>query len=68
VHGRNAITWEEKFALDLWYVDHWSLWLDAKILALTVQRVFLREGISSDKHATMPNFMGTEAPAPTATP
>jgi sugar transferase EpsL len=68
VHGRNAITWEEKFALDLWYVDHWSLWLDAKILAMTVQSVFLRKGISSDKHATMPNFMGTEAPAPTATP
>jgi lipopolysaccharide/colanic/teichoic acid biosynthesis glycosyltransferase len=68
VHGRNAITWEEKFALDLWYVDHWSLWLDAKILAMTVQSVFLRKGISSDKHATMPDFMGTEVPAPPAPP
>jgi sugar transferase EpsL len=68
VHGRNAITWEEKFALDLWYVDHWSLWLDAKILAMTVQSVFLRKGISSHKHATMPDFMGTEVPAPSAPP
>jgi lipopolysaccharide/colanic/teichoic acid biosynthesis glycosyltransferase len=62
VHGRNAITWEEKFALDVWYVDHWSLWLDAKILVLTARRVLLREGISADKCATMPEFFGSEEP------
>lgn len=59
VNGRNAISWEEKFALDVWYVDHWSLWLDVKILALTVARVLKRSGISRDGHATMPEFMGT---------
>ncbi len=58
VRGRNANSWEEKFALDLWYLDHWSLWLDAKILALTVLRVLQRQGISREGHATMPEFMG----------
>ena len=54
VNGRNAISWEEKFALDIWYVDHWSLWLDFRILLLTVWRVLRSQGISSDQHATMP--------------
>jgi len=58
INGRNAITWEEKFTLDVWYVDNWSLWLDIKILALTLIKVFKREGISADGEATMPEFMG----------
>jgi sugar transferase EpsL len=58
VNGRNAITWEEKFALDVWYVDNWSLWLDIRILAMTVVKVFKREGISAAGEATMPEFMG----------
>jgi lipopolysaccharide/colanic/teichoic acid biosynthesis glycosyltransferase len=61
VRGRNANSWEEKFALDLWYLDHWSLWLDARILALTVLRVLQRQGISREGHATMPEFMGNES-------
>jgi len=58
VNGRNAITWEEKFALDVWYVDNWSLWLDLKILVLTLVKVLRREGISAEGEATMPEFMG----------
>lgn len=61
IHGRNAISWEEKFALDVWYVDHWSLALDARILIETVGRVLKRDGVSSDGHATMPEFEGTPA-------
>ncbi len=61
VNGRNAISWEEKFALDVWYVDHWSLALDLRILAMTLIRVFRREGISREGHATMPEFLGTTA-------
>lgn len=59
VNGRNAISWEEKFALDVWYVDHWSLALDARILLLTLARVVRRSGISREGHATMPEFMGS---------
>jgi sugar transferase EpsL len=59
VNGRNALTWEEKFALDVWYVDHQSLWLDVKILAMTVWQVLKREGISQPGHATMEEFRGT---------
>ena len=59
INGRNALTWEEKFALDVWYVDHWSLALDAKILVMTVRHIFKREGISHAGRATMPEFMGT---------
>lgn len=59
VNGRNAISWEEKFKLDVWYVDHWSLWLDLKILGLTFVKVFKKEGISSNSHATMEEFFGT---------
>jgi lipopolysaccharide/colanic/teichoic acid biosynthesis glycosyltransferase len=60
INGRNAISWEQKFALDTWYVDHWSLWLDFRILMLTVWRVVSRQGISSGDHATMPVFMGSK--------
>jgi lipopolysaccharide/colanic/teichoic acid biosynthesis glycosyltransferase len=59
VNGRNAISWEEKFRLDVWYVDHWSLWLDLRILLRTVWIGLRREGISAAGHATMPEFMGT---------
>ncbi len=58
VNGRNAITWEQKFALDVWYVENRSLLLDLQILWLTVRKVFWREGISAGNHATMPEFMG----------
>jgi lipopolysaccharide/colanic/teichoic acid biosynthesis glycosyltransferase len=61
VNGRNAITWDEKFALDTWYVDHWSLWLDFRILLLTVWRVFGGHGVSQAGHATMPEFMGSKS-------
>lgn len=59
VNGRNAISWEEKFKLDVWYVDHQSLWLDLKILLMTVVKVFRREGISHPGQATMEEFMGS---------
>ena len=58
VNGRNAISWEDKFKLDVWYVDHRSLWLDVKILWLTVQKVLVRDGISAEGEATMPRFTG----------
>jgi lipopolysaccharide/colanic/teichoic acid biosynthesis glycosyltransferase len=51
VNGRNAISWEEKFRLDVWYVEHRSFWLDLKILALTLKKVFVREGISQEGQA-----------------
>jgi lipopolysaccharide/colanic/teichoic acid biosynthesis glycosyltransferase len=66
INGRNALTWDEKFRLDVWYVDHRTFWLDLKIIALTVTRVFRREGISAAGEATMPRFTGT--PAPDRTP
>ena len=59
VNGRNAISWEEKFALDVWYVDHWSIWLDLKILIMTVFKVLKREGISAKNQATMEEFQGS---------
>lgn len=59
INGRNAISWEQKFALDTWYVEHVSVWLDIKILALTVWRVLRREGISAAGEATMPRFEGS---------
>ena len=58
VSGRNALGWDEKFKLDVWYVDHRSLWLDIKILWLTVKKVLVREGISAAGEATMPRFTG----------
>jgi sugar transferase EpsL len=60
VNGRNALSWEEKFKLDVWYVDNWTIWLDLKILWLTLVKVLRREGISAHGHATMPEFKGSE--------
>ncbi|WP_343347845.1 sugar transferase [Sphingomicrobium sp. XHP0239] len=60
VNGRNAITWPQKFALDVWYVDHRSFWLDVKILALTVRKVFARSGIDAEGGRIMPRFTGNE--------
>ncbi len=60
VNGRNSISWEDKFALDVWYVDNMSLGLDIKIILMTLQKVFKRSGISAEGHATMYEFMGTE--------
>jgi lipopolysaccharide/colanic/teichoic acid biosynthesis glycosyltransferase len=59
VNGRNALTWEQKFELDVWYVDHRSFWLDLRIMLMTVCKVFVREGISAKGEATMPRFTGT---------
>lgn len=59
VNGRNAISWEEKFALDVWYVDNQSLWLDIKILLLTVKKVLVRDGITAEGEATMSRFTGS---------
>ena len=58
VNGRNAISWEDKFKLDIWYVDNQSLWLDLKILFLTVKKVVVRDGISAEGEATMSKFTG----------
>ena len=60
VNGRNAISWEEKFELDVWYVNNRTLWLDFKILLLTVKKVFVKEGISAGGHVTIEPFTGTE--------
>ncbi len=61
VNGRNALTWDEKFRLDIWYVDNWSLGLDVKILLLTVKKVFKQEGISQNADiVAMPEFMGND--------
>ncbi|WP_134598644.1 sugar transferase [Pseudomonas aeruginosa] len=60
VNGRNALSWEEKFELDVWYVDNRSFWLDLKIILLTLKKVFVREGISADGEATMSKFTGSE--------
>lgn len=59
VNGRNALSWEKKFLLDVWYVDNWSLSLDMKILWLTVKTVFCKEGVSAEGHETMPRFTGS---------
>ncbi|MCX6583578.1 MAG: sugar transferase [Candidatus Aminicenantes bacterium] len=60
VNGRNALSWEAKFELDVWYVDHWSLFLDLKIIGLTVIKVLKREGISGEGCATMEKFNGSD--------
>ena len=60
INGRNSILWEEKFELDIWYVDNQSFWLDLKILFWTVKKVFNREGISADGDVSMPKFKGTQ--------
>ncbi|WP_286951908.1 MULTISPECIES: sugar transferase [Aminobacterium] len=59
VNGRNALTWEEKFKLDTWYVENWNLILDLKIIAKTIQAIIKREGISAQGEATMPRFTGS---------
>ena len=59
VNGRNTLTWEDKFGYDVWYVDHQSLWLDIKIMAITFWKVIRREGISQEGHATAEEFMGS---------
>jgi lipopolysaccharide/colanic/teichoic acid biosynthesis glycosyltransferase len=64
VNGRNAISWEDKFALDVWYVDNLSLWLDIRILWITVKKVLVRDGISAQGEATMYRFMGSKAKEP----
>jgi undecaprenyl phosphate N,N'-diacetylbacillosamine 1-phosphate transferase len=61
VNGRNAISWEEKFKLDVWYVDNQSFWLDMKIIWLTIRKVLVREGINQDGQATMEPFKGSES-------
>lgn len=58
VNGRNAIGWEKKFILDVWYVDNQSLWLDIKTILLTIKKVFFKHGISAEGEATMPKFTG----------
>ncbi len=60
INGRNAISWNEKFSLDVWYVDNQSIWLDIRILFLTVLKVLRREGISAANDATMPKFRGPD--------
>lgn len=60
VNGRNALTWEEKFKLDVWYVDNWSLWLDLKIIAMTIWKILKREGINQPGHATVEYFRGSK--------
>ena len=60
INGRNAISWEDKFKLDTWYVQHQSLWLDIKIMALTVKKVLVRDGISAEGEATMQRFLGSQ--------
>ena len=62
VNGRNAISWEDKFILDVWYVDNQSLWLDIKILWLTIKKVLIRDGISASGEATMSKFTGSKLP------
>jgi len=59
VNGRNALTWEQKFEHDVWYVDHWSLWLDLRILAITMLKTLTREGISPPGQATAEEFWGS---------
>ncbi len=61
INGRNTLAWEDKFKLDVWYVDNQSVWLDLKILFLTVKKVVVRDGISADGEATMPKFTGSNS-------
>ena len=60
INGRNVISWEEKFKLDVWYVDNWSLWLDIKIILTTLWKALIREGISQEGHISSEVFMGTD--------
>lgn len=60
INGRNAISWQDKFKLDVWYVDHQSLWLDIKIIFLTIKKVFIKEGINASTDITMEKFAGNK--------
>jgi len=60
IHGRNVLTWEDKFTLDVWYVDNWSLWLDIKIFFMTIWKVITREGINQAGHISAEVFMGNK--------
>jgi sugar transferase EpsL len=60
VNGRNALNWQDKFRMDVWYVDHWSFWLDIRILLMTIGKVFRREGITQAGHATAEEFLGNK--------
>jgi lipopolysaccharide/colanic/teichoic acid biosynthesis glycosyltransferase len=60
IKGRNALSWEEKFALDVWYVDNWSIRLDLKILTISVWKVLIGDGVNAPGHSTMPEFRGPE--------
>jgi lipopolysaccharide/colanic/teichoic acid biosynthesis glycosyltransferase len=60
INGRNAITWEDKFRYDIWYVDHWSFWLDIRIMSETIWKVLIREGINQPGHISAGEFMGTD--------
>jgi sugar transferase EpsL len=60
VNGRNTLTWQDKFKLDVWYVDHWNFWLDIKIIFMTIGKVFKREGIAQAGQATMEKFTGNK--------
>ncbi len=60
VNGRNTLSWEDRFKLDVWYVDHRSLWLDVKILILTIKKVFIKEGITAEGEATIRKFTGSK--------
>lgn len=60
INGRNAISWKDKFRLDVWYVDNQTTWLDMKILLVTLKKVFIKEGISASNHATVERFTGNE--------
>ena len=64
VNGRNAVTWSERFALDLWYVDNWSLSLDARIILQAPWQIVMRNGVSQQGHVTMPEFLGSERSEP----
>ena len=59
INGRNSISWEEKFNLDIWYIDHWSLWLDLKIMLKTCLKIVKKEGVNETQNSTMTEFMGT---------
>lgn len=60
VNGRNSISWQQKFKLDCYYVDHWSIWFDLKILGLTIYKVLVKEGVKQDGYVNMPRFTGND--------
>ncbi|MCW5933805.1 MAG: sugar transferase [Fimbriimonadia bacterium] len=62
INGRNNLSWDERFQMDVWYVDHWNLWLDMKILFRTVAKVLKREGVQAEGSVTMPKFLGSDPP------